>query len=67
MTNLTVDRENSRSGGTDRLVRVHAVGFPQIFLEGNLMVQASAERFATMIRELAYRNGGTFVALSDYK
>ena len=63
----TVDQENRRSNGPDRLVRVHAVGFPQIFLEGDRMIQGSAERFATMIRELAYRNGGTFVALNDYR
>jgi hypothetical protein len=63
----TVAQENRRSNSPDRLVRVHAVGFPQIFLEGAPMIQGSAERFATMIRELAYRNGGTFVALNDYR
>ena len=63
----TVDQQNRQSNGADQLIRVHAVGFPQIFLEGDRMIQGSAERFATMIRELAYRNGGTFVALNDYR
>jgi len=64
----TIDRLNRRRRGNldERLVRIHAVGFPVIFLE--LPRQAkTANRFAALMREVTHRNGGTFVGLSDYR
>ena len=52
----TVDRLNRR-----RTVRIHGVGFPWMDAAGNL--QPTSVRFATLMRVLCQRNGGTFVAL----
>lgn len=57
----TVDRINASSGG-QRLVRIHAVGFPT---PANPYV--TGIRFASLMRELTWRNGGTFVGLEDIK
>lgn len=59
----TIDNLNQERNTGDRLVRIHAVGFPVHFLVqgGNLV---TAGRFATLMRELSYRNGGTFVGLT---
>ncbi len=58
-----VDRLNTVDAEGNRLVRIHAVGFPLRFRSGR--IQASTVQFAALMRELAYRNGGTFVALTD--
>lgn len=56
-----VDRIN-RSGkeGGDRLVRIHAIGFP---LDPGVP-QFTSIRFATLMRVICQRNGGTFVGLT---
>jgi len=62
----TVDRLNARRGATDeRMVRIHAVGFPVLFSVAQ--VPESALRFAHLMRELTYRNGGSFVGLNDFR
>jgi len=62
----TVDRINREDANGDRLVRIHGVGFPVQFIRAPHL-QTTGIRFATLMRELAYRNGGTFVALNDYR
>ncbi len=57
----TVDSLNARGADGKRRVRIHAVGFPQNFQ--NFGGSASAYRFAALMRELAQRNDGTFIAL----
>jgi len=57
----TVNRENAAG---DRLVRIHAVGFP-FFFEPGRQIADTSRRFAQLMRILCERNGGTFVALSD--
>ncbi|MFM7067037.1 MAG: VWA domain-containing protein [Gammaproteobacteria bacterium] len=56
-----VDRIN-RSGrdGGDRLVRIHAIGFPL----DPAAPQFTGVRFATLMRIICQRNGGTFVGLT---
>ena len=54
----TVDRVNRIAEDGTRRVRIHAVGFPVVV--GN----ASGDRFAALMRELTFRNNGTFVGLS---
>jgi cell division protein FtsI/penicillin-binding protein 2 len=56
-----VDRIN-RSGkeGGDRLVRIHAIGFPL----DPAVPQFTSIRFATLMRIVCQRNGGTFVGLT---
>ena len=49
----------------NRLVRIHAVGFPVLFRQGGL--NPNVVRFAALMRELAYRNDGTFVGLSEFQ
>ena len=62
----TVDRLNSENVDGERRVRIHGVGFPVQFIRPP-QLQVTGIRFATLMRELAYRNGGTFVGLNDFK
>ncbi|MEH6587267.1 MAG: VWA domain-containing protein [Halioglobus sp.] len=62
----TVDRINRADAQGNRLVRIHGVGFPVQFIRAPHL-QTTGIRFATLMRELAYRNGGTFVALNDFR
>jgi hypothetical protein len=57
-----VDRENHARDEDGRRVRIHAVAFPTYYevTGGELL---SAAQFATLMRVLCQRNGGTFVAL----
>ncbi len=61
-----VDRINHKDAEGNRLVRIHAVGFPVQFIRAPNM-QTTGIRFATLMRELTYRNGGAFVGLNDFK
>jgi hypothetical protein len=57
-----VDRRNRASATGERLVRIHAVAFPAVYLMvGELYTAAN---YATLMRIICQRNGGTFVALS---
>lgn len=58
-----VDSLNKTNGGADRLVRIHAIGFPVHFPPGGTP-NSSAIRFAALMRELSYNNGGTFIGLN---
>ncbi|GAB3274915.1 VWA domain-containing protein [Parahaliea aestuarii] len=62
----TVDRLNSENAEGRRRVRIHAVGFPVQFIRPPHL-QTTGIRFATLMRELTYRNGGTFVGLNDFR
>ncbi|HIG39601.1 MAG: VWA domain-containing protein [bacterium] len=61
-----VDQINRVGRDGKRLVRIHAIGFPVIFSQP-VQFQATGIRFAILMRELCARNGGTFVALNDYR
>ena len=64
----TVDRINREGKDGQRLVRIHAVGFPVLFKVGNFnQVGITGVRFATLMRILCERNGGTFVGLQDIR
>ena len=56
-----VDQINVADESGNRRVRIHAVGFPVYIAQRDQRVY----RFASLMRELAYRNNGTFVALSE--
>ncbi len=58
-----VDSLNKTNRGADRLVRIHAIGFPVHFPPGGTP-NSSAIRFAALMRELSYNNGGTFIGLN---
>jgi hypothetical protein len=62
----TVDRINRVDAQGNSLVRIHAVGFPVQFARSPHL-QTTGIRFATLMRELTHRNGGTFVGLNDYR
>jgi len=62
----TVDQLNADNFGGERRVRIHAVGFPVQFIRPP-QLQTTGVRFATLMRELTYRNGGTFVGLNDFR
>jgi hypothetical protein len=57
-----VDRRNRANASGERLVRIHAVAFPAVYLMmgGDLY---TAQYYATLMRIICQRNGGTFVAL----
>jgi hypothetical protein len=61
----TVDRINRATEGGERLVRIHAIGFPVQFAQPP-RYQETGRRFAALMRELARKNGGTFVGLNDF-
>ena len=47
-------------------VRIHAIGFPTQFANPANM-QITGIRFATLMRDLSWRNNGTFVGLNDFR
>jgi len=60
----TVDTINRPNASGERPVRIHAIGFPTVFS----VAQASEHTgvmFATLMRILCRRNGGTFVGLNS--
>jgi hypothetical protein len=59
-----VDNLNMADQGADRLVRIHAIGFPVHFRAGKTPNEA-AIKFAALMRELSYNNGGTFIGLTS--
>ena len=56
-----VHRTNARRGGGEPRVRVHAFGFPVLFLRED--AKANRTRFAHLMRLLAEQNAGSFVGL----
>ena len=59
-----VNRINKRTKDGTRRVRIHAVGFP-VMLEDRIGRGNTGERFATLMRVLCQKNGGTFVGLNS--
>ena len=59
-----VDRINRANEKGQRRVRIHAVGFP-VVIKDRVGRGSTGERFATLMRALCYRNGGTFVGLNS--
>lgn len=62
----TVDKINRRDSRGNRLVRIHAVGFPVQFVRPPNL-QVTGIRFATLMRILCEQNDGTFVGLNDFR
>ena len=62
----TVDRLNRAGADGSRRVRIHAVGFPTV-MEFTDRRGNTGERFATLMRVLCQKNGGTFVGLNSAK
>ena len=59
-----VEKLNKSNSNNDRLVRIHAIGFPVRF-QSSGTPSASAIKFANLMRELSYNNGGTFIGLNS--
>ena len=56
-----IDRRNQADASGQRRVRIHAVAFPAVYqMVGELYTAAN---FATLMRVVCQRNGGTFIAL----
>lgn len=58
-----VENMNQAHEGANRLVRIHTIGFPVHFPPGRTPSE-SAVKFAALMRELSYHNGGTFIGLT---
>ena len=61
-----VDRINKTTTDGTRRVRIHAVGFP-VVLEQTRALGNTGDRFATLMRILCQKNGGTFVGLNSIR
>ncbi len=59
----TVDKLNRADRSGKRRVRIHAMGFPVLFIYGQGMTE-NAVRFAALMRKLAEDNNGSFVGLN---
>jgi hypothetical protein len=59
-----VDRINKPARDGQPRVRIHAVGFP-VVMEKTGQLGNTGQRFATLMRILCQRNGGTFVGLNS--
>jgi multidrug efflux pump subunit AcrA (membrane-fusion protein) len=59
-----VDQLNRADAQGNRRVRIHGVGFPTMFAPP-AQSSYTGVRFATLMRELARRNGGTFLGLNS--
>jgi hypothetical protein len=59
-----IDRINRAGRDGSRRVRIHAVGFP-VVMEKTDQAGNTGQRFATLMRILCQRNGGTFVGLNS--
>jgi len=57
-----VDRINRAGRSGQRLVRIHAIGFPVLLTQGGS--EENAARFAALMRRLAQDNNGSFVGLN---
>ncbi|MBT8098498.1 MAG: VWA domain-containing protein [Gammaproteobacteria bacterium] len=57
-----IEQVNAAGATGERLVRIHAVGFPLLGVGSG--IPPSARQFAQLMRILCDRNGGTFVALN---
>lgn len=62
-----VQELNKRNRKGDTLVRIHSVGFPVHLLNRDPGMNSSYMRFATLMRELAEQNNGTFIGLNDVR
>mgnify|MGYP006164190361 FL=1 len=58
-----IDRINPKDANGKTKVRIHGVGFP-VPATAPEYFQITRRRFATLMRELTQKNGGTFVALN---
>ena len=61
-----VDSVNVQDAAGNRRVRIHGIGFPVQFANPPHL-QFTGIRFATLMRILSHRNGGTFVGLNDFR
>jgi hypothetical protein len=59
-----IENVNAVGASGERLVRIHAVGFPLLNVGGG-GIPPTARQFAQLMRILCDRNGGTFVALNQ--
>jgi len=61
-----IDKINRTNSKGERLVRIHAIGFPVQFANPP-RYQETGIKFAILMRTLCERNGGTFVGLADFR
>ena len=59
-----IGRYNKKDAKGNPRVRIHAVGFPTIFATAGVG-EKTGIRFATLMRALTQKNGGTFVGLNS--
>lgn len=62
----TVKSLNKANSKGETLVRIHGVGFP-VHLFSDPGLNSSGMRYATLMRELAEQNNGTFIGLNDVR
>jgi len=63
--NIVKELNKSNRRG-DRLVRIHGIGFP-VHMTTNPGIRSNAMRYASLMRELAEQNNGTFIGLNNLR
>ena len=61
-----VDRMNAKDASGARRVRIHSLGFPTLFSQGEFPENTTV-RFAMLMRALCEQNGGAFVGLNSLR
>ncbi len=61
-----VEQVNKKDAAGNPRVRIHAIGFP-VQAANPPHLQITGIRFASLMRELTRRNGGTFVGLNEFR
>lgn len=59
-----VSQLNAGTKRSDRLVRIHGVGFP-VHLTTSPAARSRVLRYAALMRELAEENNGSFIGLNN--
>lgn len=63
--NIVKDLNKGNRRG-ERLVRIHGIGFP-VHMSTNPGIRSNAMRYASLMRELAEQNNGTFIGLNSLR
>ncbi|GAA6136645.1 hypothetical protein NBRC116583_03920 [Arenicella sp. 4NH20-0111] len=61
-----VNELNSGDRRGNRLVRIHGIGFP-VHMSASPGIRSNAMRYASLMRELAQQNNGTFIGLNNLR
>src|SRR5690606_3113211 len=56
-------RKLNKNKDGERIARINAIGFPNVISAGAMFLGQSGLKFAKLMHDLTYENGGAFIAL----